>query len=166
MADFAPAFEKCLRLEGGYRLTHVPGDRGGQTYAGISRRHHPDWPGWAEIDAGRQPDADAVRHLYHARFWDPSRLDLITSQRVAESIFCGLVNQGSAAAKMLQVTLGATPDGIIGPRTMLAINSADPDLLLARFTVAKIARYHAIVSKDRSQGKFLLGWISRALQEG
>ena len=42
MADFAPAFEKMIHDEGGYQLTDIPGDRGGQTYAGIARKPNPD----------------------------------------------------------------------------------------------------------------------------
>lgn len=46
MAEFTPAFEEMIRNEGGYILHNVAGDHGGDTYAGIARRFHPDWPGW------------------------------------------------------------------------------------------------------------------------
>ena len=45
MADFQPAFEKMIRNEGGYTLHNVASDRGGQTFAGIARNFHPNWPG-------------------------------------------------------------------------------------------------------------------------
>jgi hypothetical protein len=32
------------------------------------------------------------------------------------------------------------------------------------FTLAKIARYRDIVRKDKTQLKFLVGWINRALE--
>lgn len=47
MARFQPALEKLLRLEGGW--CSVPGDRGGETYCGISRAHWPTWEGWTTI---------------------------------------------------------------------------------------------------------------------
>ena len=37
MANFDPAFDKMIRNEGGFKLTNIEGDRGGQTYAGIER---------------------------------------------------------------------------------------------------------------------------------
>lgn len=37
MSDFAVAYERMIRNEGGYVLHQVAGDRGGQTYAGIAR---------------------------------------------------------------------------------------------------------------------------------
>ena len=46
MSDFNIAFEKTLLAEGGYKLTDVANDKGGQTYAGITRRDHPAWQGW------------------------------------------------------------------------------------------------------------------------
>ena len=36
MATFDPAFDKMIRNEGGFKLTNIEGDRGGQTYAGIA----------------------------------------------------------------------------------------------------------------------------------
>ena len=34
MANFNFAFDKMIRNEGGFKITHIEGDRGGQTYAG------------------------------------------------------------------------------------------------------------------------------------
>lgn len=165
MADFLPAVEQCIKLEGGYKLHNVAGDRGGSTFAGISRKHWPNWTGWMEIDAGRQPDAAQVRAFYFAEFWTKHRLDLVRDQDLAECIFLAAVNGGGAAIKVLQVALGCTPDGVVGPKTMIAINAADPKHLMLTFTLGKIARYRDICMKDRSQVKFLLGWINRAFAE-
>jgi len=44
-----------------------------------------------------------------------------------------------------------------------ALDATNPDLFVARFGLAKLARYEQIVSRDRSQGKFLLGWVRRVL---
>ena len=48
MADFATAYAPLAGFEGGW--CNVPGDSGGETYAGIARRYWPDWPGWKLID--------------------------------------------------------------------------------------------------------------------
>lgn len=166
MSEFLPAFERMLINEGGYRLTKIDGDRGGWTYSGISRRSWPDWSGWVDIDAQRVPDAKLVRGFYFANFWEPLRLSEVTQQRTAQTIFDFAVNAGPAtAAKLAQIVVGTTPDGKIGPRTLEALNVADPDRFALAYALAKIARYRDIVSKDRSQLKFLLGWINRTLKE-
>jgi lysozyme family protein len=165
MADFLPAYEAMIRNEGGYVLHNVPGDRGGMTYAGIARNMNPTWAGWEIIDQGGTPPADMVRHFYRTRFWAPICGDELAHQTIAQCIFDFGVNTGvGVAAKLAQLVVGATPDGQIGPRTVVALNAYDPDRFVMAYALAKIARYRDIVSRDRTQQKFLLGWINRTLK--
>lgn len=166
MADFDPIFSSTLRREGGYELTNATGDRGGQTYAGISRRSNPRWAGWAYVDRGETPPTPLVRALYRERYWEPMRLDEVRHQRVAESLYeFGFVAGVKVSAKLAQIVVGVEPDGDIGDKTLAALNGmTSPDLFLARFTIAKIARYRDIVTRDRTQSKWLLGWLNRALE--
>ena len=84
---------------------------------------------------------------------------------MAENIFDTAVNMGvRTASRLTQVTLDVKPvDGIIGAQTLKAINQANPEVFLAKFTLAKIARYASICNRNKSSRKFLLGWINRAL---
>ena len=164
MADFLPAYEAMIRNEGGYVLHDVPADRGGMTYAGIARNMNPQWPGWALIDRGAEVPAQLVREFYKAGYWNPIQGDQITSQVIAQTIFDFHVNAGAVARKLAQLVVGATPDGAIGPKTVAALNAYDPDRFVMAYALAKIARYRDIVNRDRSQLKFLLGWINRTLQ--
>lgn len=164
MAEFLPAFERMIVNEGGYVLHTVKDDRGGATYAGIARAFHPNWHGWRFIDQGETPPAELVRQFYRSNFWAPLRLDEVAHQEVAGNLFDFGVNAGlSTAAKLAQLVVGVTPDGKVGAKTVAALNAIDPDLFVARYALAKIARYRDIVRKDRSQIKFLVGWVSRAL---
>ncbi len=91
--------------------------------------------------------------------------DKITEQQVAENIFDTAVNMGPrTASRLAQIALDLIPvDGIIGPNSIKAINAAAPEAFMAEFTIAKIARYAYICNKNKSQKKYLLGWINRAL---
>ena len=60
---------------------------------------------------------------------------------------------------------GATPDGSLGPRSVAALNAMDPEKFVMAYALAKIARYRDIVTRDRTQIKFLLGWINRTLKD-
>ena len=165
MADFLPSFERVLRNEGGYVLHTDKDDRGGMTYAGIARAFHPNWPGWRVIDQGETPPADLVRQFYRSNFWHPLRLDEVEHQDVAGNIFDFGVNAGlGTAAKLAQLVAGTTPDGKIGAKTLQALNTIDPDLFVARYALAKIARYRDIVAKNRTQQRFLIGWLNRTLK--
>ena len=166
MADFLQAFEAMIRNEGGYVLHEVAGDRGGMTYAGIARKMNPQWPGWQAIDRGEIPASSLVRDFYRAGYWAPLRADEITGQAVARTLFDFAVNAGvKTAAKLAQIVAGVTPDGAFGPKTLAAVNAVDPEKFVALYALAKLARYRDIVMRDRSQQKFLLGWINRTLKE-
>ena len=53
----------------------------------------------------------------------------------------------------------------MGPKTLAALNNYDADLFLARYALAKLARYEQIITRDSSQRGFLLGWVRRVLKE-
>lgn len=164
MAEFLPAFEAMIKNEGGYVLHTVEGDRGGMTYAGIARNMNPKWPGWVLIDNGDQVPAQMVRDFYRASYWNPIQGDRINSQAVAQAIFDFHVNAGAVARKLVQLVIGATPDGAFGDKTIAAINAYPEDKFVMAYALAKIARYRDICMRDRSQSKFLLGWINRTLE--
>jgi lysozyme family protein len=166
MADFTPAFEKMIHDEGGYQLTDIPGDRGGQTYAGIARKPNPDWAGWQFIDRKDFGSATPlVREFYKSNFWDRVRGDDIKEQAIAETIFNFSVNTGvGVAAKLAQVIVGVAPDGAIGAKTIERLNVCTAEKFVPTYALAKIQRYVNICMKDRSQSKFLLGWVRRSLE--
>jgi lysozyme family protein len=166
MADFNPAFEKVIADEGGYQLTDIPGDRGGQTYAGIARNPNPQWAGWHLIDRKEFGLATPlVREFYKTNFWDRIRGDELTNQAVAETIYNFGVNAGiGVAIKLAQVIAGVAPDGAVGAKTLERLNLCTAEKFVPAYALAKIQRYVNICMKDRSQSKFLLGWIRRALE--
>ena len=165
MADFTDAFNHVMAIEK-WELTNDPADLGGQTYAGISRKNWPKWGGWQDIDGGRTPDPRKVVDFYRDGFWSVIRGDAITSQKVAISLFSFAINAGDGVAiKLAQSVSGVKADGIIGKDTLIALNSMDTDLFLARYGLAKIARYRDICAKRPEQRRFIMGWINRTLKE-
>ena len=163
MSNFEDAFQATMRREGGFVLHTVPGDRGGQTYAGIARNFHPDWHGWPFIDRKEIPPTVVVREFYRREFWDRMRCDELPS-KIAAHLFDFGVNAGvRTAVRLAQIVAGATPDGVIGPRTVAALQAMSEAEFEMAYTIAKISRYAEIVNRDRSQSKFLLGWINRTL---
>lgn len=190
MADYAIVIQQIIASEGGYRLTDHDDDRGGQTFAGISRRHNPTWNGWAHVDAGRAsgiidadgvlaPDdqpghseiLDAVANHYRHAYWDKIAGDDLPRQVALPMMSCAVLSGSATAVRLAQTTLGIQPDGHLGPVTLDALQKLNTDYgISARefvlgFALARIARYSAIVSKDPSQRKWLRGWINRVLRE-
>jgi lysozyme family protein len=173
MANFIKAYEKMIRNEGGYVNHKVAGDRGGQTFAGIARRFHPNWEGWHLIDmnesnreeSNREDIIPMVMSFYREKFWDRLKADQIHNQLIAESLFDFSVNTGlTTAIKLAQIVVNANPDGIIGSNTLEKLNATQEQLFITKYALAKVARYTNIVKRDRSQKKFLLGWLNRTLR--
>lgn len=166
MADFNPAFERMIHDEGGFQLTNIPGDRGGQTYAGIARNPNPDWAGWPMVDRKEMGGqlTSMVREFYRQNYWNVIRGDEIIDQKIAESIFNFGVNAGPGLAiKLAQVVVGAVPDGGIGPKTLELINKHSAKEFILSYAISKITRYVNLCNRDKTQSKFLLGWLNRTL---
>lgn len=160
---FEEAFSATMRREGGYQLHQVEGDAGGLTYAGIARNRNPQWPGWAYVDRGETPPTEMVRAFYRANYWQPIRGDELRSD-IAASIFDFGVNAGPRlAVKLAQAVARVEADGVMGPRSLAALNAMSPAAFAGAYALAKVKRYADICNRDPSQRKFLLGWINRTL---
>jgi hypothetical protein len=59
--------------------------------------------------------------------------------------------------------VGAKQDGLIGPKTVEAINRYDPAYYLTAFALAKINRYDSISNKRPQSKKNFFGWVVRSL---
>lgn len=168
MAEFEPIFKQTIENGGGFKLHKVEGDSGGWTYAEIAENFHPDWPGWAILRECGEDDprlTPMVREFYIQKYWNKMNGDQICSQETAASIFDFGVNAGlRTSVKLAQRVVGVISDGIVGPKTLAALNAVDGELFAYKFTIVKIFRYAAIVNNNRSQLKFLLGWINRSLK--
>jgi lysozyme family protein len=156
-------FDRCLKhvllFEGGY--SDHPSDPGGATNLGITRSVLAAWRGREvskpEVKSLKVEEAAAI---YRAKYWDvvwcdslPSGLDL--------AVFDCAVNQGvGRAARFLQQAVGTTVDGKIGPKTMAAVNAAEPGPLLIEFMARRMNAYGLLQSLFRVFG---LGWSRRLM---
>lgn len=150
--SFERAFARTMKHEGGHAIVD-----GHETYMGIDRTKHPEWPGWKEIEDCREygaplttdPDlTNMVRMFYRAEFWGPLRcpeIDL-AGQEVAEELFEASVNCGKVnGVKFLQRALNALNakgrlfndlpvDGIMGTVTLsvtlVCLKFRSPELLV------------------------------------
>ncbi len=149
--------------EGGFVLSHIPNDPGGQTFAGIARNYWPDWYGWTLIDSGTPLDApvlrDLVRDFYWKNFWLPINGENL-SPRVAQQVFDFAVNSGpDDAALCLQRAIGTVAtDGNIGPRTVGATRAMDQVRLVMLFN-AERAEHYAKTPQARKAN--VGGWFNR-----
>jgi lysozyme family protein len=161
-------FEWLMKWEG-ETVTNDPRDQGGQTAYGISRRYHPQWPGWALIDqgvtSGRELE-DLVSAFYretYAALWDGAPV------RVRPVLVDTAVNMGSTyAVQLLQDGMNKlagseylTVDGKWGPKTDYALKHAHHDGLAYAMCALRMAEYNRRARKDKAKQVFLPGWLNR-----
>jgi len=128
--NFDQAFEKLIGHEGGY--TEGIGDPGGETRFGISKRAYP-----GEDIQGMT--LDRAKSIYRKDYWGPACCDVVPDG-IKFDLFDMAVNSGvRAAVKTVQRAVGETPDGVLGARTLQAINSMPDTRLSARFNGYRMA---------------------------
>ncbi len=160
MAQFFQAIEVVLANEGD--LADDPSDIGGITRWGISHRSYP------EVDIASLT-RDQAMAIYLRDYWNVL-YNQINSQAVATKLLDLAVNMGtSTAVRLLQEALGylqsgpMVTDGIFGARTLQLLNDANEEKLLCELRARAAKRYLDIILADKSQEKFALGWIRRAV---
>ena len=183
MADFKAAYKITMAHEGGY--ANNPADTGGETWKGIARKKHPDWPGWPLVDKAKHGDfpanlhsvlglQDMVESFYKVKFWDYLKLDQVNSQKIANELFDTSVNMGQGiAALFLQRSLNVSNrngkdyaelqvDGNVGSVTINTLNNHPrPEQVYKLLNTLQGARYISICEANPSQEIFLNSWLSR-----
>ena len=174
MAVFKIAYSSYIQpFEGGY-VNH-PADRGGETYAGIARNIYPNLTLWGIIDEKKKqfpngiiprntkfPELSDYVEDFFLGVWNKNNIGSIKHQMLANLLFDFIVHSGSKnAVKPLQRLVGVNDDGVIGQKTLQAINNADGDKLYLDLLEYRKQFLNNIVARDTSQSVFLKGWMNR-----
>lgn len=161
-ADYLIPFIR--KWEGGF--SDHPADRGGATNKGITLATYAAYRRGKGIS---ETTADDLRRLTEAEwseifvqeYWNRFRGDEIRSQSVANILVDWLWMSGSTAIKTMQRFLGLNPDGIVGPKTLAAINEYEPEKLFGHIHDLRETHFREIVRKNPVQQVFLKGWMNR-----
>lgn len=161
MADINKIIDHVFVLEGGW-VDH-PSDSAGCTQMGITRASLSSYRGKTVTcsDVRNVSKAEAT-NIYKKNYWDKIKGDDINSQNVANLLFDFAVNSGvNKASKSIQELVGVSQDGIIGSKTIEAINKQDAEELFNRLKQYRRSYYDAIVRNNPSQKAFIRGWTNR-----
>jgi lysozyme family protein len=184
MAELSKALSRVLGFEQGY--VNDPDDPGGETYDGISRRYHPEWPGWKLLDSTRDKESlreklqPLVDDFYRAEFWNHFQGDLIRVQAVADELMDAAVNTGiNQGVEFLQAALNVlnrqgtiypnlVVDGQIGVKTISAVawyaapgREKDAAALVKVQNILQGAYYIEKMKANEVKEKYARGWLSR-----
>lgn len=146
--NFDQAFERLIGHEGGY--VNNPADPGGETNFGISKRSYP-------MENIRSMTLARAKSIYLRDYWGPAGCDAVPDE-LKFDLFDMAVNSGvTTAIRTLQNTVGAVADGVIGPKTLQAINSMPGPRLVARFNGWRLA----FMANTPQFDTFGRGWARR-----
>ena len=162
MERFNKFLDYIFEVEGGY--TNDENDRGGATNFGITHDDAKKYLGYTgDMRDFKKSDAEKI---YEKVYYRGNHIDKITDDRVALSIFDWAVNSGGRGIKKAQIIanrFGANLviDGIVGKKTLEAINAIDPKMFLNEYHEMQRTFYKNLAARDSSQEGFLKGWLNR-----
>lgn len=185
MASIDNLIPFLLKWEGGF--VNDPTDRGGATNKGVTistyeaycRKNGLPRPTVEQLK--NIPDAH-WREIVKTMYWDRWHADDINSQKVANILVDWVWASGINGIKKPQALLGVKADGIVGDKTLSAVNFADPEELFTAIYQERVKFINAIVARSvaayekkigrkatekellkYTQKRFKKGWLNRLL---
>lgn len=183
MASIDKLIPFILKWEGGF--INDPTDRGGATNKGVTIATYEayckrkGYPRPTVEQLKNIPDAD-WRDIIKTMYWDRWHADDIHSQKVANILVDWVWASGIHGIKKPQALLGVKADGIVGSKTLSAVNFADPEELFAALYMERVKFINAIVAHSVAayekkigrkatekellkftQKRFAKGWLNR-----
>lgn len=164
--------EKGETLENAYERARSKGivklknDTGGATMCGVTIRTFREW----RRNHGRPiPTVNDLKALPYQEwlsilksvFWDPCRGDQIANQTIANMLVDWRWVNGTQAIRDAQTVFSLVADGIVGPKTLGALNTPPAITVFNRLKAAREKAYRKIVERNPAKKGFLVGWINR-----
>lgn len=159
--NLAPIIAKW---EGGY--VNDPVDKGGATNMGITLD---TWKhiGYDKNGDGKITETDIKllnKDDFKAvlrKYWDKWHADEIKNQSIANILVDWYWGSGKWGIVIPQRILGVTADGVVGAKTIQAINNTNQKILFDKIYQARAKFLMDIVKNNPSQKRFLKGWLNR-----
>lgn len=154
-----------FKWEGGW--SDHPSDKGGKTNMGITLAT------WKSCGYDKNGDfvvdekdlklatKEDVVNILRKYYWNRWQADLINNQSVANLLVGWVWGSGIHGIKIPQRILGVVVDGLVGAKTIAAVNSANQKELFQKLWNAKKKFFEDICVANPSQKVFLKGWLNR-----
>ena len=152
-----PKIYKKIREHEGYYSNH-PSDKGGETYAGITRRYNPKWYGWKYVRSHKRneiiPEAEYWVLDHYLDIWVDEGYDTIKDYNVALALFDFRVHSSPK-------TVNKKLNRVLDTMGICSVNDADPTEFVLRLKIERILLYNYLVKNDSTQLVFYRGWVKR-----
>lgn len=155
-------FEKARKT--GY--ANDPDDLGGATMIGVTLATYTEY---CRKKGYPRPTVERLRGMTYTRwldilktmFWDRWKADEIANQSIAEILVDWVWASGKYGITIPQQVLGVTVDGVVGPKTLAAVNAQNPAAFFARIMAERKAYIDRICASRPTNNKYKKGWLRR-----
>ena len=160
MADYRKLKPFILKWEGGY--VNDKDDLGGATNKGVTLATFRSVYGQGKTANDLRNMTDQQwETIFKKHFWDKWRADEIEDQSVANILVDWLWASGSYGIKIPQRVLGVTVDGIVGAKTIAAVNAKDGKSFFKEIRQERVDFIDRICTSRPQNKKFRKGWLNR-----
>lgn len=164
MASSSKLVPFILQWEGGF--VNDPLDLGGATNKGITIGTFTEYKRRKGLKAPTVQDLKNIssedwHEVFKGLYWDRWKADEIKNQSVANILVDWVWASGSHGIKRPQRILGVTADGIVGSKTIAALNAKDPAELFKMIKADRIKFIDEICEKRPANNRFKKGWLNR-----
>ena len=163
MANF-DTYEPRLKRWEGNKFVCDPNDYGGATNSGITLKTFQMVFGKDKtVEDLKNLTYDQWRRVMKGEFWDKCKADQIENQSVAEIFVDWCINAGIGKIQFVQSFVGTNQDGIVGPKTIAAINGADQQTLHRKIKLMRAQRFLNQIDANYKQMANFNGWFNRLI---
>lgn len=158
--EIKPLVEWIKSWEGGF--VDDPDDSGGATNKGITIGAFRSAYGQEKtVDDLKHLTDQQWKHIFLTKYWSRWNADSINDTSVAFFLVDWVWGSGEWGIKIPQKVLGVPADGIVGPRTIAAVNARDGWILFDVLKKEKREFFERICSQNPRNRKFMKGWLRR-----
>ena len=156
--NFKECLDLVLKSEGGW-VNHKD-DPGGETNLGVTKRVWEEYVGHP-VESLKKLTKEDVAPLYEQKYWRPCYGEVLP-RGLDFVVFSMGINAGPGRSiKLLQLSVGCVPDGVIGPTTRGLISDSNSATLIAKFSESRREYYRSL----KNFPIFGKGWLSRVDRE-
>lgn len=155
-----------LKWEGGF--SNHKNDLGGATNKGVTLRTlksiglDKDMDGDVDInDLKLLTNKDVTYKVLKPFYWDRVKADNINCQKVANALVDYIWTSGNKGIIAIQRILNVSADGIVGNKTIKAINDYDCCKLFKELNHERELYFYHICNRRPKNKVFLKGWLNR-----